>query len=141
MRLIDGFGDVGHELSGELIDVTPGCIGEKAARVQIRVLHVIISLAVHLVVAGLGLDQDHGAESAPKLRREIIRQDLHFLDGADIHALPVLVFRAVVVGHTVGHKSSAAGARPVERDRAAAGQREVVLSRDRVGLEAGKQRR
>ena len=56
---------------------------------------------MHLIGAGFRLHQHDGTKAAAELRCEVVRQNLHFLDRADIDRLTVLVLRSVVIRYAV----------------------------------------
>src|SRR5437899_1451868 len=121
MRLAARLGNYRNKFSGGRVDLAAGFVLKIGARVQRRIGGLPEGLSMIDVGSTLGLNQDDGARSAPEFRREAVGQHLEFLDGADIHALPVLVLGAVVIGDAVGLKGSRSRAGPVEGSRAPAG--------------------
>src|SRR4030095_13255261 len=100
--------NVWHPPSGRGIDAASGGILEIGPGVQGRIGRQPVSFAVKFVRAALGLNQDNRSSAPAKLRREMFRQHLKFLNRADVYALAILVLRVVVVGDPIGLKGRSA---------------------------------
>ena len=82
--------------------------------VECAVIVKPINTAVHIIGPGQRLHQNHGAITPAKFCRKAIGYHLEFFDSGYGRALPVLIFRRIVVVDPVDLKRCSSCARAVE---------------------------